>query len=539
MESEREVQLMSPLSADTYLRAYYDLEDPKTAALNAQPALDRFKGCTLVSVATLRDTWPEGDWEKPETNNASGHEDASKELPESALETTMMTSLRQLSLETVLGHLTDPTEEDLDILGGLDSYPDFRSSLKRKLVANAQAIHSSSHLIKVAVKALELDTDVDLRHFKTLPAQDLSLVVSKLRDRSNMASLNLSDRADLKEDELLQVLGPTSVCRLVYLLHNDHISLKFLGAHLSQYDILHSSLLRRLFIRQYRDPHPSGQVEFLKQNDLAQIVWVGVPESAATNSEYRLSNGQVKWDTLELSSGGDYWITTLEYRQWVINDTPLHVEKAVNGLLRLLRWCSAAYSLPKDINHGAACAFATSSSIGAFDHGVGTISPGLYGDPSRNTYGKTVPVACVDAGQWALILVHEAYDAEDQMSLDESRRKHIEQLSDDQERSDGKEVPHAIKRLRYALVRLLPESESSSPEKRFEVAEASTYIREVMSMKGREKATIDEWIAHWDRHIAGTDASFYDENDIHTILDKVYPADAPAGSTGDDHSAPS
>ena len=535
MESEREVQLMSPLSADTYLRAYYHLEDPKTAALNAQPTLDRFKRCALVSVAALQDTWPEGDWEEPETDSASTHEEASKELPEAALETTMMTSLRQLSLETVLGHLTDPTEEDFDILGGLDSYPDFRSSLKRKLVTAAQALRPSSYLIELVIKALELDTDVDLRHFKTLPAHDLSLVVSKLGNNTNMASLNLSDRSDLREDEVLEILGSTPPCRVVYLLTNDHISLSFLGAHLSQYDILHSNLLRRVFNWQSRDRGSSEQFRFLRSNDLAQIVWVGVPETAAIDSECRLLNNQINWDTLKVSGGRDYWNTTLEFRLWMIDDTPLHVEKVVNGLLRLLRWCSAAYG-PKDFHRGAACAFATSSSIAGFEHGVGTISPGLYGD-SQNNYGRRGPVPCVDAGQWALILVHEAYDAEGQASLDESLREHIEQLGDDRGRSSGKQAPYAVKRLRYALVRLLPESESSSSEKRFEVADACTYIREVMSMKGREKDTIDEWISHWDRHIASTDASFYDDNDVHAILDKVYPADAPAGSTSDDRSA--
>ena len=57
MESEREVELMTPLSARTYLEAYYEINetDDKPGLLHL---LNDFNGYQLISSAALKETWP-------------------------------------------------------------------------------------------------------------------------------------------------------------------------------------------------------------------------------------------------------------------------------------------------------------------------------------------------------------------------------------------------------------------------------------------------------------------------------------------------
>ena len=54
MESERQVQLMTPLSARTYLEAYYVLDEAEDRA-DLKPLLKSFEGKDLVLTAALED----------------------------------------------------------------------------------------------------------------------------------------------------------------------------------------------------------------------------------------------------------------------------------------------------------------------------------------------------------------------------------------------------------------------------------------------------------------------------------------------------
>ena len=64
MESKTRVPLMTPLSASTYLWAYYDKND-KEDQEKFGDVVDRLEKWDLVDVAALRDTWPDGAWRNP------------------------------------------------------------------------------------------------------------------------------------------------------------------------------------------------------------------------------------------------------------------------------------------------------------------------------------------------------------------------------------------------------------------------------------------------------------------------------------------
>ena len=61
MESEREVQLLTPLSAAIYLGAYYDLN--KAEEVYMQDFVDGLDPWKVVTLQALEDTWPGEGWE--------------------------------------------------------------------------------------------------------------------------------------------------------------------------------------------------------------------------------------------------------------------------------------------------------------------------------------------------------------------------------------------------------------------------------------------------------------------------------------------
>ena len=58
MESDREVPLMTPLPARTYIEAYYILSDPKNSG-DLVPLVKRFDDWDLIP-----DAWPGEGWEE-------------------------------------------------------------------------------------------------------------------------------------------------------------------------------------------------------------------------------------------------------------------------------------------------------------------------------------------------------------------------------------------------------------------------------------------------------------------------------------------
>ena len=75
--------------------------------------------------------------------------------------------------------------------------------------------------------------------------------------------------------------------------------------------------------------------------------------------------------------------------------------------------------------------------------------------------------------------------------------------------------------MRYVFV--TPLADPAPQQKRFLVADAPTYIKEVLGKDERTCMEADLLIEVWNQHFPTTQCEFYAEDDIHDILEKVYP----------------
>ena len=79
------VQLMSPLSARTYLVAYYKASEPEWKT-NHEPLVGEFEQWSLIPTVVLEDAWPGEGWEEPSDEQdakANSEQTAQLERPNS------------------------------------------------------------------------------------------------------------------------------------------------------------------------------------------------------------------------------------------------------------------------------------------------------------------------------------------------------------------------------------------------------------------------------------------------------------------------
>lgn len=84
-----------------------------------------------------------------------------------------------------------------------------------------------------------------------------------------------------------------------------------------------------------------------------------------------------------------------------------------------------------------------------------------------------------------------------------------------------------LSEVRYALVTPAEQTVVSS-KKRFHVVDVPSYLRQVLGNRPSDKAEMNQLIQYWEQRFANIDSSFYDEEDIHDILDKMYPIEGSA-----------
>lgn len=365
MESEREVELNTPLSARTYLEAYYDLDEPDDRA-GLKPLLKSFEGRSLVTHAALADTWPDGDWQEPELIEEEAK--ITTQLSQlRGLEDTQgdnLKSLRDRSMDVLLESLLDQTEDNPHLMAEAELMSDFIPKLRAKFYVRAASLKPSSALIRLLCRALENEVEVDLSPFKTLTVDDLTAVVAILR-KSKMKVLNLSDMPNLEESDLGKILGfgvtvPREIetgvqsssssaagneirsLRALTLLENPQISLQYLTQYLGNYEIYHSELFRRAIRDEYYGATTIPSLEFVAPNIVSQLVFIGIAAYQTYDPKYRLENGQFEWKTMEHLRGP---VRTLGsdkpfgYNQHLL-DIPLPAPKMIECLMRVLQFFS-------------------------------------------------------------------------------------------------------------------------------------------------------------------------------------------------------
>lgn len=543
MRSHKPVQLMTPLSARVYLEAYSNPSKPEVNQRQVK-CLDSFNRWDLISVATLQDTWPKGKWEEVELEQG-GSDEMAVPLPEKLESTTPDTSksLRDRAMATVFQALLEGSDDNTGVLLEAEVLTDFLPKLKSRLYAQANSLKPSHHLLDVLCRALEDDNDVDLSPFKGFSAEDMSLVVSRLRKHGTMITLCISNRPDLTEEDLQVVLRGAAGLKALYILEDPQLPTQRVNMLLVDCDIFHSGLLRRPIM-----PATGTSNGFIPASPIctgrgiSQLVYIPIRAQQACDREYRRDGGLIDWQSLRECDGQksfgrfrgklDKDEPYLEYQRHML-DIPLPTFKAVAGLLRLLKWSdfSGDYSYcgTEKFSRWAALSFAMASSIpvsngpvgGRSKYGIGPLSTSLYLDSTCRRIPPSEDHEHLECGQWAIVLIHEAFDAGTQEELDKMQQVKNQDISF-----------RAIKRLRYALV--TPSIKSNPLDHDFMVADIPTYL-EHMRNKVQDKANdrdIRRLIRIWNTNIGAIDdVDFYGEEDIHEVLAKIFPKQTAPPST--------
>ena len=572
---------MTPLSARTYLEAYYDLSDPKNSEIMV-PLLKEFNGWDVIPVATLRDTWPEGEWEEPQSNHEDKDEVDVPELEKLEISSPSTSkTLRDGAMATVLQALLDEPNEDTGLLSEVELLTDFLPRLKEILYERSSALKPSPHILDLLCRALEDETHVDLSPFTGFSAEDMSLVVSRLQKHDKMHTLCISNRPDLTAEDLQIVLRDAAGLKALYILEDPQISARDMSPLIKDCDIYDTNLFRQAIKPEPRaslsdsdssvsdEAKPVGQN--CENNSISQLVWIGVSDQQALDKSQRLESGLIDWKTLRQEKrrtnfgwSGD----GLRYKRYPL-DMPLSTVRTTAGLLCLFQWGSSSHLYDvEQFSKGVALSFALASSIngdknpkvgpadGGNGLGIGPLGAGCYRDRDYKPTPANDAHEYLEPGKWAVVLVHEAYNATSQKYLDKCQRKEPAGADSDSEdenilgqakegegslggimalilgprdpfENKGKNqgLPfRAIQRLRYALV--TPRTEPQPSGRDFIVADIPAYLEHTMG-KNKDKGSDDvlkKLVEVYNSGIAAIDtADFYGDEDIHDILPKVFP----------------
>ena len=577
---------MTPLTARTYLEAYYDLSDPKNSHIML-PLLKELNGWDVIPVETLRNTWPKGEWQEPESYEATADEVAVPKLEKLAINTPDTSkSLREGAMTTVLQALLDGPDDNTDLLSEAEFLADFVPRLKDKLYEKSNALKPTPHILALLCRALEEETDVDLSPFTSFSAEDLSLVVSRLRQHGKMQTLCISNRASLTAEDVQVVLREATGLKALYLLHDPQISAQGLSPLLRDCDFYSSDLLRQAIkpeLERYPfdskskvpdDAVPVGQL--YENNDISQLVWIGVSDQQALDKSHRLKSGLIDWQTLRQEKGQTNFGWSgygLRYKRYRL-DVPLSTSRAVAGLLCLLQWGSSSHLYDvEQFSNGAALSFALASAIKvdqtfAVGHcngiGIGPLAPRIYRDRNLGPTPADDAHEHLEPGKWAVLLIHEAYNAASQKFLDKCQRKEPTGADSDSEDENPLGQPkggegslrgmmallmgprdpfenkgknqglpfRAIKRLRYALVTPCTEPQVSGHD--FTVVDVPAYVEQTLGKFHNEGSDdkLKKLVEIYNSSITAMDtADFYGDEDIHDILPKVFPKQKNASSS--------
>ena len=526
MDSERPVQLMTPLTARIYFDAYCDPADPGYDQF-LFTLIHELDGRDTIPVGTLQDTWPVGEWKESEYDNGGSDEISFPELGEMEIRTpSTPKSLRDGAMAAVLQTLLDGSDEDTGLSSEVELLTDFLPKLKGKLYEDASIVKPLPQLLDLLCRALEEDTDVDLSPFGSFSAKDMSLVVSRLQNHGKMNTLCISNRPDLTDEDLQIVLRGATGLKALYILEDPQIAVHGISTLLDNCDVYHSDLLRRQLKRQPEgfctsiDLESSGGAipgsQVCRANRVSQLVWIGItdPEESC-----RLESGLIDWRSLtqEKRQIIFHWSEScLRYRRYLLG-MPLPIFKTVVGLLRQIKWISSIGLYLWDRKPLWRClsySFSMASCIpGGNDIGINAVGSGngfgigpsgatLYLDDIDERNRPSDVHERLGPDQWAIILIHKTLDGEAWDTI----------VGD-------------TKELRYALA--TPSTKLNPSDHQFVVADIPTYLEHIIGDRPDKgnNGDLRKLIEVWNSQIAAMpNVDFYKEDDVHDILSTVFPS---------------
>ena len=560
MECQRAVPLMTPLSARTYLEAYYVLTDPENSE-DLLPLVESFRDWDLIPASVLEDAWPGEGWEeaKADVKEEEGSELAPKLTKLEIAPRATLVTLRDRTMDTMLQKLLESPEGNLSLVAEAEDLTDFLPRLKDKFYDAATTMKWSSYHLDLLYEALQNEYEVDLSLLSNIPVKELAILVAKLYENGKMGVLNLSHRPDISMEDLRSMIGTGARLRVLCLLEMPQIRVESLGQYLVNCEVHHSDLLAW-----WRYPAFDGQnygkrvpnIEFPATGVVSQVVWTGLGSNGSIDRLNYLPNGRIAWENLRFKPTTDQWLNAyqkgLEYRLYDLC-MPVAPCKLVPGVLRLLKWAGSVFlSTLTELPQGMAYSLATSLPCAhGTGHGISFLNPSLY----RDRIFERVPAeeSCVfslKAGEWALFLVSEAYDARDGSQLNSmldfrgisansgapvnvDSAKELSNKNGETESGSFAQAPEADpaaskdqgskfcprKATSYALITRVADSGPSQ----YMVADIPTYLGKVLGDTPEAQELIDAWTSG----IASIENAEFFGDDTYKILQKL----SPKGST--------
>ncbi|KAI4099490.1 MAG: hypothetical protein LQ339_005917 [Xanthoria mediterranea] len=546
MESEREVELNSPLSARIYLEAYYVLEETEDE-VGLLPLVESFEGKDLITLPALRETWPHGAWDRHSPSSVAGlgsdldladppdlrglnitnvPGDSSATManagaPNVSVEGKKPKILRDQAMDQLLDLLLDPSEQDVPtLMAEAEHLHDFIPKLRQRLYNQASVLEPSGANIVLLNKAFEGAAIVDLSPFTALTSGHLATLVARLqKGHGAMEVLNLSNMPDLTESDLELILdigngSETLPITAILLLETPKISLDFVTHHLGNHDVYHSELFRRALYKPrygfsdfYRDdrsllPPP---LQFDAPESISRLVLVGISTRQSCEVQYRLEDGKFDWNRMKFFSR-KVEDSTMTYINLSL-DIPLRAGKTMQSLRRLLKYMPRAgllFSLANCVTGTAHC-FATTSVLEDDGYSVGPLSQTLYKDRQRpgSLEEESGKDQYLKPGRWAIILIHEAFDSPDQAWADSEAEK---------------TAFKPMKGVRYLLAQAIPKADSSGPQ--YLIVDVPGYIEHISKDVEQVRKMQTWWTQASSAFPAGT--GYYDESDAQAMVDRVY-----------------
>ncbi|KAL9103723.1 MAG: hypothetical protein Q9163_001273 [Psora crenata] len=512
MESDRSqpVQLMTPLSAQTYLAAYYELDDPKFTEL-----IQQFKDRTLIDVNALADTWPHGDWQESEIETGSNSHTALDVAEFRVSETSNPTSLRAQSLDQLVQSVVNGEEIDPEVLSSAISLRDFHVSVRDKLYKEAENLEPFPDMLDLLFDHLKDDQYVNLSLFTTLSTVELFSLAVRLARAGSVKCLNLSG-CDLRDQDLHALLSHEGLQK-VYMMGDNAVLLAQLAASKPKVDLYHHALLKRPLVedllvqdgRETRGPTPP-MLDFSPcENAVVQLIWVRVSQYVFLNSECFGPNGDIVWENLRHDTKvprQSCFSNEAEprYHKFPLMDVPMSPTRLITGLSSVLQWMSkSSIRGPWELSKGIASSFALSApSSDTMSCGVGPFSTEL----SLNNGTNDISAQSLKPGQWAVVLIHEFFDALSQDWIDELIKPKAK---------GGRSERTLKKQLKYVMI--TPTADSTN---RFTIADVPTFLKTATDRTLGDQ--LSQWWGKQDK--VHEEVQFYDREDIHTVLSKVYPS---------------
>lgn len=538
LEGKYDAPLMTPLSARTYLEAYYDLTDEKYK--NLLPLVESFQGWRLIPASVLEDAWPKQGWKGAMTDAQDGE----GEVPDTKLlklgdaSKPTLHTLRGLTMDTVLQTLLDSPQADSSSMDEAADLTDFLPKLKDKIYDRAPTMKWSPYHLDLLSRALQNEVVVDLSPLTNIPAKELATVVEKLSRNGKMKILNLSNRPDISLQDLRHIIGAVTNLRVLCLLEMPQIPPQSLYEHLLDFEIHHSDLLRLALrtsgsaFKDYSSHVKELSTKLRPAGVVSQMIWIGLGGRASFEPRNYLPNGRIAWENMAFKSETYRAIdrqTTLKKKNLNLC-MPLPPYKLIPGVLHLLQWAGSS-NLDEFLHpfKGMACSLASllphSNGTG---HGVSILNPSLYllHDSYRSRVKEVESPSCLEPGEWAFFLVSEAFDEDYEFFA-----KEIKEFKESPENRDVKFSPR--KATSYALVKRVPGSGPSQ----YLVADIPTFLKDVLGETPMAQELLDAWTSGFP---SIRDAEFFGD-DTYKILRKLSPdstlegMEAENGKRGTEH----